>query len=179
MNETIKTIMTRTSCREFQKRNISEEELSLILKAAIHAPSAMNRQVCDCYAVTDREKIEKLAQSILETYQENGKGNIDIKQFAYGAPTFVIVAGPRDSARLHQDGSCMLENIFLAASSLNIGSCWIDQLSDIQDYPKVRDVLSQFGIDENDQVVGCCALGYANSETAVREKNENRIHIIK
>ena len=73
----------------------------------------------------------------------------------------------------------MLENIFLAATSLNIGSCWINQLSDTQDVDEVRNILNKMGIPHNHQVVGCASIGYVNQETPTKDKNENRIHIVK
>ena len=44
MNETLNTIMTRRSCRQYQNECIKEDELITILEAGIQAPSAMNQQ---------------------------------------------------------------------------------------------------------------------------------------
>ena len=35
------------------------------------------------------------------------------------------------------------------------------------------------GIPHNHQVVGCASIGYVNQETPTKDKNENRIHIVK
>ena len=42
MNETLKNIFTRRSVRSFNDRPIKDEDLDLILKAAVYAPSGMN-----------------------------------------------------------------------------------------------------------------------------------------
>ena len=44
MNEVLNNILTRRSIRKFKPEQIKDEELDLILKAGIYAPSGMNRQ---------------------------------------------------------------------------------------------------------------------------------------
>ena len=44
------------------------------------------------------------------------------------------------------DCACALENIFLAAKSLGIGSCWINQLGQTCDDPDVRAFLTKLGV---------------------------------
>lgn len=46
------------------------------------------------------------------------------------------------------DCACALQNIFLAAKSLGIGSCWINQLGQTCDDPDVRAFLTGLGIPE-------------------------------
>ena len=68
MNETLKTIEQRRSCRLFQNKSLSKEELEMILKAGIQAPSAMNKQLCEVFAITDPTLIDELAESIMLLY---------------------------------------------------------------------------------------------------------------
>ena len=68
------------------------------------------------------------------------------------------------------DNACALENIFLAAHSMGLGTVWINQLSDTCDVPEVRAVLTEFGVPENHKVFGIAAIGYAAAETPVKEK---------
>ena len=44
MNETVKTILKRRSCRQFNKEIISDEDLLTIIRCGIHAPTALNKQ---------------------------------------------------------------------------------------------------------------------------------------
>lgn len=64
------------------------------------------------------------------------------------------------------DNACALENIFLAAHSMGLGTVWINQLSDTCDVPEVRAVLTEFGVPENHKVFGIAAIGYAGSRNA-------------
>ena len=52
------------------------------------------------------------------------------------------------------------ENIFLAAHSLNIGSCWIHALNMVGDDPKIRSFLTELGVPENYVVYGTAILGF-------------------
>ena len=79
----------------------------------------------------------------------------------YHAPTLVIVSNEPTRWWAPMDCACALQNIFLAAKSLGIGSCWINQLGQTCDDPDVR---------ENHRVYGCAALGYAPADAPVKEK---------
>ena len=123
--------------------------------------------------------IDELTEAIKKVSEERGEKKPDTYHFSYHAPILLIVSGPEYDSRRVEDGSCILENIFLAAASLNIGSCWINQLRDTQNVDEVRNVLNKLGIPPNHQVVGCAAIGYVNQEGATKEKNESRIHIVR
>jgi len=178
MNEILRNIQERTSCRSYKTEMIKDEELNLILQAGIQAPSAMNRQLCEVFAITNSEIINQLNDALINAFIERNEKRNNY-HCSYHAPVFVIVSGPDDDTRRVEDGSCMLENMFLAASSLNIGSCWINQLGDTQDTKQVRTVLNEIGIPQNHQVVGCVCLGYPEKTSPIKAKKVERIHIIK
>lgn len=179
MNETLKVIASRYSCRNYESQPISEDELKIILNAGLQAPSAMNSQVDEAFAVVNINLIDELTLAINDAFKQLDIKKPDNYYCTYHAPILVIVSGPRDYTRLKEDGSCMLENMFLAAESLNIGSCWINQLRDTQDIDNVRTVLTKIGIPEDHQIVGCAALGYSKKRVEPKDKKENRIHIVK
>lgn len=70
---------------------------------------------------------------------------------------------------------------FLAAKSLGIGSCWINQLGQTCDDPDVRAFLTKLGVPESHKVYGCAALGYAPADAPVKEKKvkEGTVTIIR
>ena len=59
MNETIETILKRRSTRSFQQKKVPEENIELILKCALSAPSGNNNQKWQFTAVNNREKNPK------------------------------------------------------------------------------------------------------------------------
>ena len=90
----------------------------------------------------------------------------------------IIPSNERESRWGREDNACALENIFLAAHALGIGSVWINQLQGICDVPEIRAMLHEFGIPENHVVYGMAALGYAKEEPENDITKTGRIHIV-
>lgn len=154
MNTVIENLLTRRSVRAFEKKEIPADILNQILETAIYAPSGMGRQTWQFTAVTDREKIQKLA-ALVE--KELGRDGYNM----YEPEVIIIPSNERDSRFGIEDNACALENIFLAAHSFGIGSVWINQIRDICDLPSTRSLLTEWGVPKNHVVYGIAALGYA------------------
>ena len=99
----------------------------------------------------------------------------------YHAPTLVIVSNEPTQWWAGMDCACAIENMFLAAQSLGIGSCWINQLGTTCDDPEVREFITALGVPANHKVYGCVALGYPDSKIPMKEKKvkANTITIVK
>lgn len=161
MNEVIRNIKNRRSVRSFSDRVIEKELLCEIADCARYAPSGMNGQPWNFCVVQNPEIIAQLAACV-----EKG---LDRKGYDfYGPNALIIVSCDRDSRFELQDGSGALQNIFLAAASLGIGSVWINQLRNVCDDEDCRRLLTGLGIPENFRVVGTAALGYPAAEDAFR-----------
>jgi len=163
VNPVIENLLTRRSIRSFSQKKISRQDLELILKTGIYAPSGMNRQTIRLTAVTDPEKIKKLAQITGEKLKRKDYG-------FYNANVIIIPSNERGSYWGIEDNACSLENIFLAAHSLGIGSVWINQLREICDEPEIRQLLREWQIPDEHVVYGMAALGYADSKPPLPEK---------
>ena len=163
MNETMQTILSRRSTREFLEKPVSREDLELIVQAALHAPSGMGRQTWQFTVVQDKEKIERLAREAGRVLEREGYD-------MYQPAALIIPSNEKDSPWGRDDNACAMENIFLAAQSMGIGSVWLNQLSGISDEPGVRRVLTELGIPENHTVYGIAALGYAADEKKEKER---------
>lgn len=157
MNQVMETILTRRSVRAFDERDIPREELEQILKAAIYAPSGMNRQTWQFTAITNREKIQNLAKLIERSLGRTGYN-------FYKPAAIVLTSNTKESHWAKEDNACALENIFLAAQSFGIGSVWINQLQGICDEVEIRSFLDEVGVPSNHVVYGVAALGYAANE---------------
>ena len=153
MNEVMKNILTRRSVRAFSDRPVERDVLDDIVKAALCAPSAMNRQTWKFSVVTNGKKIKELADAIGE---ELGREGYDL----YRPTVLIIPSNDRNTVWGREDNACALENIFLAAHSHGVGSVWINQLQGISDRPNVRRVVDSFGIPAQHVVYGMASLGY-------------------
>jgi len=186
MNEILKTIKSRRSVRAYTGQQVDETDLREILDVATYAPSGMNMQAWHFTAIQNKELLEELNEKIKGAFAKSDdprmqeRGQSKTYCCYYHAPTLVIASNEPSRWWAGMDCACALENMFLAAKSLGIGSCWINQLGQTCDDPEVRSLLTSFGIPENHKVYGCAALGYA-AMPPVKEKvlKEGTVTIIK
>jgi nitroreductase len=114
---TIDEIFTRTSVRSFDPRQVPEEDVELMLKAAMHAPSAMNQQCWEFFVEDDPGILSELS-SAAPYAGPVGR-----------APLAIVLAA--DEGRMkapsmwQQDLAASAQNILLAAKSRGIGTVWI------------------------------------------------------
>lgn len=165
MNETMKTILSRRSIRNFTKETISEDILNDLVAAALHAPSGMCKKTWKFTVVTNIEIIKKLAATI--------KKVLGREQYTMYNPVAIIIpSNDRENNFGREDNACALQNIFLAAHSYGVGSVWINQLTNICDEPEIRNILSELEIPSNHIVYGLAALGYPDKTKDERPYRE-------
>jgi len=87
----------------------------------------------------------------------------------------IIVSTPREYEHGRPDSAVVLENIFLEANDLGIGSVWINQLVGISDVQPVREVLKGFNIPEDHIVWGSAAIGYTDGEIKFDRENKGKV----
>lgn len=176
MNETLKTILSRRSVRKYKSENISDEELKLILESAKFAPSGMNRQPWHFTAVQNKELLNRINEGAKEAI-----GKSDNKAFSvfYNAPTLIIAAGDSSIPTAKEDCILAIENMFLAAESLSIGSCWIYSIQVFLNSPEGETVRRELRIPEGFSIFGTGAFGYKAAEAAATPRKENTVTIIK
>lgn len=116
MNETIKNLMERRSCRKFKEEQIKDEELNEILLAGEYAPTGMGMQSPKMVVLQNKETIEKLSKLNAKIMGR------DIDPF-YGAPTVIVVLADKTRTTYIEDGSLVIGNLMNAAHSLGLGSC--------------------------------------------------------
>lgn len=172
MNAVMEALLNRRSCRAFLQKPIPCEELDAILQAAIYAPSGMGLQTWQFTAVTDRDKINMLAEVVGSVLNREGYD-------MYRPEVIIIPSNDKDSRFGKEDNACALENIFLAAHSFGIGSVWINQLQGICDEPAVREVLTQLGVPQDHVVYGLAALGYPAKELPQNVTKNGKVVVIK
>jgi nitroreductase len=127
MNETLKIITERYSCRDFTGTALTDAQIKALVDAALAAPSGMNRQPWHIIVVTDKALIDELdveAMGILGA-AEDKSGYERIKsrggKVYYNAPCMVIVTTD-DSGFGALDCGIVSQNVALAAASLGLGN---------------------------------------------------------
>ena len=157
MNEVIRNIKTRRSIRDFNNKKVSKQDVELLIKCALTAPSGANKQTWKMTAVLNQDVIVKIA-SVLG--KQLGRENYNM----YKPTALIIPSNEKGSNWGRDDNACACQNIALAGHSMGIGSVWINQFVDICDTKEVRELLTELNIPENHDVYGIMALGYSSTE---------------
>lgn len=173
MNQVLEAIKTRRSIRSFSDKPISQEDLAAIVEAGQFAPTAMNRQEFQFTVVTNKQKLSQLAQAIREEI------GADAGYCFYGPNALIMLSCDPKNHNGMLDCACALENIFLAAHALGIGSVWINQLRDICDRPAIRAILDDFGVPSSHVVWGMAALGYADGPQPAAPSRVSKVVYVK
>lgn len=164
MNTTIKDILNRRSVKKFNDLSLKREDIELIVRCGIDSPTAKNLQKRK-FTIIQGENMEKLEKAI-------GK-NLEIHKYNfYNADAMVIVSVDRDIEMGEIDTATAMQNMMIASTSLEIGSCWINQLRGICDDRDIRGLLNDFNIPENHLVYGMLALGNYDQYPKAKERRE-------
>ncbi len=171
-------IMTRRSTRSYKPAAVEPEKLQQIIDAGRHAPSGGNNQTCHFFVVQNPEVLKKLAalaenafakmEVTPETYSSL-KMSINLSKkggyvFHYNAPVLIIVANQKNYGNNMADSAVAVENMFIAANALDLGSCWINQLHWLTEDAEILSYLRELGLKENERVYASLVVGYAKSE---------------
>ena len=172
MNETIKTLIARQSCRKYKEQQITDEELNLVLQAGINAATGGNKQTPILIALQDKELIAKF-----EKLNASFTGNPDGHPY-YGAPTVVLVVATSTEGTPVEDGCLAIGNMLNAAYSLGLGSCWIHRMKEIAETAEGKILLADMGVTGDYIGVGTCILGYPATEYAPKAPRKEGYTII-
>ena len=156
MNETLKVLETRRSCRNFKPDMVGKAELDAIIKAGTYAATGMGKQSPIIIAITDKNLRDKISE---ENRKIGGWGE-GFDPF-YGAPVILIVLADKNVPTHVYDGSLVMGNLMNAAESLGVASIWIHRAKEEFDSDFGKELLNKLGIKGDYEGIGHCALGYA------------------
>lgn len=175
MNDTLKVLETRRSCRSFLPDMIKDEELQAILRAGTYAPTGMGKQSPIILAITDKATRDAISEQNKQIANWPGAGDP-----FYGAPVILAVLAKKDVVTHIYDGSLVIGNLLNAAESLGVASIWIHRAKEEFESGFGYELLKKLGINPDEyEGIGHCALGYAAAppKEAVPRK-ENYVYYI-
>jgi len=183
MNETLKVIAGRYSCRDFQEEALPGEILRAIADAAIQAPSGMNRQAWRVIVVTNRalmREMEAEGMGRIARMEDQALHNRILGRggrLFYGAPCIIVIPiDPAQYASAVMDCGIVCENIALAAASLGVASviCGLAGLA-FADETRAKEFQRRLGFPDG-YALGCSVLlGYANTAKPPHEPDRDKI----
>lgn len=186
MNETLKSIRNRRSTRSYLSEQIKDEELQAIIDAGIYAPSATNKQPWHFTVVQNKDLIDRLSNGFKELAKNSD--NEYVKKYGsnekfhvfYNSPTVILVSGDENNNYASVDCAAAVENILIAAESLDIGSCWIGFIAYLLNSEEGSEFVKELGIPEGFKQIHAVALGYKKfSASKAPVRKENTVNYIK
>ena len=159
MNEVLKNLTERRSCRSYLPDPIPQETLDLILEAGTYAATGMGKQSPIIIAVTDkavRDELSAMNAAVMGAERDP----------FYGAPVVIAVLADKNIPTYKYDGSLVIGNLMNAAHALGIGSCWVQMRmrKDEKGGDAEQNVRQIMGIEDPFRVVGVLALGVPAEE---------------
>jgi len=164
--DALDAILKRRSIRRYQGIAVTDEQLKVLLEAAMAAPSAGNQQPWRFVVVTARETLDALAAA--HPYAK----------MLHQAPAAVVVCGDtavdKHPRFWPQDCAAATQNLLVAATALGLGSCWVGVHPHAEREAAVRKVLD---LPAAITPLALVALGYAAEEKGpVLRYNDDYIH---
>jgi len=167
-------IKKRRSHRDFLDKEVEEEKLNEILKAAMFAPSARHQRLWEFIVVKDKKTKDLLAQTKHWSY------------FVNKAPVILVIVSPKDESDKYWLEDCFIcvSHIYLEATNQGLGTCCCqiygskrDNGQDCQEY-----VQKLLNIPPKIQVACLMPLGFPKgklSQHTDKEFNKRKIHYEK
>ncbi len=171
-NEAIENIMTRVSVRSFTGEKISEAQIDTLLRAAMAAPSAINRQPWAFIVVTEDSLISQLGEALPCSRCSNHPACAIIPC----GDLSKAIEGEMGAFWIN-DVSAATENLLLAAHSMGLGAVWTGLHPDMN---RARLVQEMLGLPEH--IIPLCVVpvGVPAEHPDVKDKyKEENIHFNK
>ena len=163
MTNFVEEIIKRRSIRKYKSQKIERHKLVTILRAAMYAPSAVNKQPWHFIVVDDRSIMNR----VMEIHPSS--------KMLVTASHAILVCGDEnlqhDKGYWIADCGAATENLLLAATAMGIGSCWIGV------YPRenrIQAFSELFNLPGHVKPFALVSLGYPDEEkeTPLRYKPE-------
>jgi len=144
--ELLTLIKDRRSIRQFQEKDIPQEEIEMILEAGRWTPSASNKQPWEFIVIRNKEIIKKI-------------GKTQSQPFWVTAPVHIAIIGKKKKNPnwYKIDTTLASMNMMLMAWALEIGTCWVGAM----DKAKASEIL---GLSEEDFLLTILPMGYIKGE---------------
>jgi len=161
-NTAIQNIMTRVSVRDFTGEKISAEQIDTLLRAAMAAPSALNKQPWAFIVITDETLIAQLGEALPYSRCSNHPACAilpcgDLSKTIEGEMAAFWI----------NDVSAATENLLLAAHAMGLGAVWTGLHPDMTRVALVQEIL---GLPEHILPLCVVPVGVPAEQPAIKDK---------
>ncbi len=164
--EVIEAILTRRSIRKYSREKITDNQIEIILKAAMYAPSAMNQQPWHFIVIDERKKLNLIME--VHPYAKMLKE----------AGLAILVCGD-ERLQLSKgywvvDCGAATQNLLLAAHGIGLGAVWLGVRPREERKSGIRKI---FHLPDHVQPFSLISIGYPAEEKPVPQRfKPERIH---
>lgn len=151
-------IQKRRSIRRFEKKPVEDSKIDQLIQAALRSPSSRSINPWEFVVVDDGQLLDQLSQA-----KPHGAS------FLKGAPLGIVVCGDREKSDVWvEDTSIASIFIHLMATSLGLGSCWIQirKRNHASGVSAAAHVAKLLHLPPNLEVESIIAVGYPAEEKA-------------
>ncbi len=182
-NAAIRNILSRKSVRSFTDQQVTEEQMNVMLRAAMAAPSGRDIRPWSFVVLRDKSQYDRIF----------GDKNFNMRIFQKASAVVVICADTTVVMKARKDpdrsmsiqpngtwrddmGACT-ENFLLAAESLGLGAVW----TACYPYPdRYESVKRELGLPAEVMPYSVIAVGYPDAQYEPKDKwDPERIHFDK
>ncbi|MCL2456777.1 MAG: nitroreductase [Defluviitaleaceae bacterium] len=180
MNEIMKTIRERYSCRDFKSEPLESAQIDALVEAALAAPSAMNLQPWHIIVVTDKNLIEEMDAAAMEFVKKDEAWYKRMTErggkIFYNAPCLIFIA-KNESEAAPLDCGIVSQNITLAAASMGLGSviCGMARYS----FETNADFFARLKFPDGYSFGMSVCIGKVNSGKIPHELDKNKVTYIR
>lgn len=174
MKEFKSLVASRRSHRKFTTERISEEDLYLILRAALMSPTSKNQRSWQFVVVTEAAVLKEMSMA-----KDAGSA------FLADAPMAIVVTGDvEQNSCWVEDGAIAAISMQYQAEELGLGSCWIQIRGRYKkDGTSATSVIQKLlCLDEKQEVLCVLAIGHWVDERKSQDEEKlkwEQVHYIK
>ena len=162
-NDMLDMIKKRRSIRKYTDQPVTDEQIRLLLEAAMAAPSGSNIQSWEFLVVRDPNLKRQLAQTHTWSHMA-----------ADAAAVFVVCGNERASHHWIADAGAATQNLLLAVTALDLGAVWVGIYPGADREAYVRQALA---IPDEIRVLCLIPVGHpAESKSPRSQYKESKVH---
>ena len=171
--EALEALYTRRSIKGFTDQMPSQDEIDKVTKAGTAAPTGMGMQSPYIVVVKNkalRDELSKMNAEVLGTHADP----------FYNAPVIIVVLASKSRNTYMNDGSLVMGNMLNAAHAIGLGACWIHRAKEVFESERGKQLLKEWGIDDDCEGIGHIALGYPAMEPKpAKPRKEGYVRVIE
>jgi len=184
MNETLKNIADRYTCRDFKDTPLSDQQIEELVKAALSAPSAMNLQPWHMIMVTDKALVDELDAEGLDILSKNEDRSMYERMMSrggklfYNAPCLMIILS--DGSKWGTlDCGILCQNVVIAAESMGLGTCIVGMAAVPLTGPKAAEYEKRLNFPQGHTFAIGILVGEINSGKEPHEHDRSKVTYVK